>query len=50
MYGKAYFISVRLLVYYISVNIPLMHGYGIYKFQNGSLYMPLLLPCKVRVC
>jgi len=46
---KPNFINVRLLAYHISVNIPLIHGYGIYKVRNGSLYMPLLLPCKVKV-
>jgi len=30
MYVKAHFSSVRLLVCYINVNIPLMHGYGVY--------------------
>jgi len=39
MHVKAYFTSVHLLVHYISVNIPLMHGQGMYfpslsNFQN----------------
>lgn len=39
MHVKAYFINVHLLVHYISVYIPLMHGHGTYFaslpiFQN----------------
>jgi hypothetical protein len=31
IYVKAYVMSVHLLVHYISVNTPLIHGYGIYE-------------------
>jgi hypothetical protein len=39
MHVTVYFTSVHLLVHYISVNIPLMHGHGTYFaslliFQN----------------
>ena len=44
MNDKTHFIHVRLLVYCLRLNFPLMYGYGIYSVYFHFIYYASLLP------